>query len=38
MPVRRPRIRTIERGRYRTYLKKATEFYETTLQAKERGK
>jgi len=38
MPVRKIRTRIIERAEYKTYLKKATEFYETMLQAEKMGR
>ncbi|HCG76839.1 MAG: hypothetical protein COZ37_01550 [bacterium (Candidatus Ratteibacteria) CG_4_10_14_3_um_filter_41_18] len=38
MPAKKIRTRTIERTEYKTYLKKATEFYETMLQAERMGR
>lgn len=35
MAAKNIKTKAIERGEYRTYLKKATEFYDTMLQAKE---
>ena len=38
MPARKIKTKTIERTEYKTYLKKATEFYETMLQAEKMEK
>lgn len=38
MSAKKIKTKVIERSEYRTYLKKASEFYDTMLRAKERGK
>ena len=38
MVAKKIKTRAIERNEYKTYLKKASEFYDTMLQAKERGR
>jgi hypothetical protein len=38
MAAKKIKTKVIERSEYKTYLKKASEFYDIMLQAKERGK
>ncbi len=38
MSAKKTKKKAIERSEYRTYLKKASEFYDTMLQADERGR
>lgn len=38
MSAKKIKAKAVERSEYKTYLKKATEFYETMLQAKEKGR
>jgi len=38
MSAKKIKTKVIERSKYKTYLKKATEFYETMLKTKEMGK
>lgn len=38
MVAKKIKTKAVERSEYKTYLKKADEFYDTMLQAKERGK
>jgi len=38
MTAKKIKTKVIERSEYKTYLKKASEFYDIMLQAKERGK